>query len=407
MARADMSLNAKHTKIAGYIGYLTQALTINFAPLLFLTFVNTYGLTLTRISTLVAISFSVQLLTDAFEAKFASKLNTRATVVIGHILAVLGVTGYAYLPEIMPTPFIGLLICTVTSAVGAGIVEVLISPIIEACPTGEKSAAMSLLHSFYSWGQVGVVLLSTLFFTLVGIEHWRILSLIWAIIPATGAIAFTVVPIYELEADTLPTEERKKRSAGTSGLFFVFFTLMVCAGAAEMVMSQWASTFAESGLGISKTLGDLLGPCAFALLMGIARLIYAKSSEKINLDKFILVSAILCVVSYFIAALSPNPIISLVGCALCGLSVGVMWPGTYSLATARMSGVGVQMFALLALGGDLGCMIGPAAAGWFAGLFGDNLRISFLLASVFPIIIILLLCLWSRKNKSANKERKL
>ena len=399
-----MSLNAKHTKIAGYIGYLTQALTINYAPLLFLTFVNTYGLTLTKISTLVAISFSVQLLTDAFEAKFASKLNTRATVIIGHILAVLGVTGYAYLPDIMPTPFIGLLICTVTSAVGAGIVEVIISPIVEACPTGDKSAAMSLLHSFYCWGQVGVVLLTTLFFNLVGIGHWRILSCLWAIIPATGALAFSVVPIYTLEADAKSADTPKNGGHKVSGLFFVFFTLMVCAGAAEMVMSQWASTFAESGLGISKTLGDLLGPCAFALLMGIARVIYAKASDKINLDKFILISAILCVVSYFIAALSPHPVLSLVGCALCGLSVGVMWPGTYSLATSRMSGVGVQMFALLALGGDLGCMIGPAAAGWIAGLFGDNLRISFILASIFPIIIIALLCFGSKKNKSAKKD---
>ncbi len=393
-----MSLNAKHTKIAGYIGYLTQALTINFAPLLFLTFVNTYNLSLTKISTLVAISFSVQLLTDAFEAKFASRLNTRATVVTGHLLAVFGVTGYAYLPEIMPDPFIGLIICTTFSAIGAGIVEVLISPIIEACPTDGKSAAMSLLHSFYSWGQVGVVLLSTLFFKFVGIEHWRILACIWAIIPAAGAVAFALVPIYKLEADKDPHLKKKKRSVGGAGLLALFFTLMVCAGAAEMVMSQWASAFAESGLGISKTVGDLLGPCAFALLMGTARVIYAKFSDRIDLGKFILFSAVLCIVSYLIAALSPYPLLSLIGCALCGLSVGVMWPGTYSLATASMSGVGVQIFALLALGGDLGCIIGPAAAGWIAGLFSDNLRISFLLASIFPIIIISALCLHGRKK---------
>lgn len=402
-----MALNAKHTKIAGYIGYLTQALTINFAPLLFLTFTKLYDISLTAISTLVAISFSVQLMTDAFEAKFASRLNTRATVVIGHILAVIGITGYAYLPEIMPTPFVGLVICTTTSAIGAGIVEVLISPIIEACPTGGKSAAMSLLHSFYSWGQVGVVLLSTLFFNTAGIENWKILACIWAIIPATGALAFSFVPIYALEADENKAEKDKERSRGNSRLFALFFTLMVCAGAAEMVMSQWASTFAESGLGVSKTVGDLLGPCAFAFLMGTARIIYAKFSDRIDLRRFILASAVLCVISYLIAALSPHPIVSLVGCALCGLSVGVMWPGTYSLATANMSGVGVQIFALLALGGDLGCMIGPAAAGWIAGLFGDDLTISFLLAAIFPIIIISVLCLHGRRKKSGNKERKL
>lgn len=395
-----MTLTPTHTKLASYIGYLTQALTINFAPLLFLTFVDSYGISFAKISLLIAVSFGTQLLTDLFEAKFGSKLNTRATVIAAHLLAVLGMTGYAYLPEIMPTPFIGLLICVIVSAIGAGIVEVLLSPIVEACPTGNKSAAMSLLHSFYCWGQAGVVILSTLFFNLVGIEHWKLLACLWAIIPALGALAFSVVPIYKLEEDTTSTDEKKHRSPFSSKLFVLFFMLMLCAGAAEMAMSQWASTFAESGLNVSKTLGDLLGPCTFAILMGLARIGYAKFSKKIDLQKFIVFCSALCVAAYLTAALAPHPIISLLGCALCGLSVGVMWPGTYSLATQKIS-LGMQAFALLALGGDLGCIIGPAAVGWIAGFFGDDLKISFVISALFPLTIIMILILLKNKRKDS------
>ena len=400
-----MKLNAKHTKLASYVGYLTQALTINFAPLLFITFGDTYGISMTKISLLIAISFTVQLLTDAFEAKFSSRLNTRASVILAHVLAVVGMTGYAYLPDIMPTPFIGLLVCTTLSAIGAGIVEVLISPIVEACPTDGKSAAMSLLHSFYCWGLAGVVLLSTLFFEFVGIEHWRILACLWSIIPAVGALAFCFVPIYSLDADKENDEKKKgQRPVFTSKLFIVFFLLMVCAGAAEQAMSQWASTFAESGLGVPKAVGDLLGPCAFAVLMGGARVFYAKFSEKIDLRKFILISSFFCALSYFVAALAHTPMLALAGCALCGFSVGIMWPGTYSLATQRIHGIGTREFALLALGGDLGCIAGPSVAGWIAGLFGDDLKISFILCAVFPIVIMLTLLCY-RIGKTKRKEQ--
>ena len=396
-----MKLSSTHTKLASYVGYLTQALTINFAPLLFITFVNTYNISITKISLLIAISFFTQLMTDSFEAKFGSKLNMRATVVLAHIIAILGITGYAYLPDIMPTPFSGLVICVILSAIGAGIVEVVISPIVEACPTGGKSAAMSLLHSFYSWGQAGVVILSTIFFKFVGIEHWRILACLWAIIPAIGALAFCFVPIYTLAADKKSTSSNvKQASPFRSGTFVIFFLLMICSGASEMAISQWASTFAESGLGVSKAVGDILGPCCFAILMGVARVGYAKISDRIDLRKFILYSAMLCIISYLIAALSPNPVISLFGCALCGLSVGIMWPGTYSLATKTVPNMGLTAFAILAIGGDLGCMIGPAAAGFIAGLFNDNLKISFLLSAAFPITMLIILISYSKLKRN-------
>lgn len=404
-----MKLNSGHTVKASYIGYLTQAITINFSSLLFVNFEAQYGISLSKISLLIAVSFLTQLLGDAFEAKFSAHLNTRVCVVLAHVCAVVGMTGFAWLPDLLPDPFVGLMICVIISAIGGGIIEVLISPIVEACPTKEKSAAMSLLHSFYCWGLAGVVILSTLFFHFVGIEHWQILACLWAIIPAIGAVAFCFVPIYELpeeDSENTPaeTEGHRSRSLLRSGIFWCFFIIMFCAGAAEQAMSQWASAFAESGLGVSKSLGDLLGPCAFALFMGCTRLFYAKASAKLNLVRFITASSVLCIVAYLITALAPVPLVSLIGCALCGLSVGVMWPGTYSLATVKIPYGGVRMFALLAMAGDIGCLVGPTAAGWIADLCGNNLKVSFVISTIFPLLIIIL-CRAIYKTSGGKKKK--
>ena len=393
-----MKLTAQHTVRASYVGYLTQAITINFAPLLFITFENTYGISLGKISLLIAVSFLTQLTADAVWAKFSHSFNPRAGAILAHVCAVIGMTGFAWLPEVLPDPYIGLMLSVMIAAVGGGIIEVLISPIVEACPTDEKSSAMSLLHSFYSWGLAGVVLLSTLFFATVGIESWRILSCLWAIVPAIGAIAFCFVPIYELETPR-EDEEKGSRSLLRSGKFWIFFLMMFCAGASEQAMAQWASSFAESGLGVSKAVGDILGPCTFAILMGTSRVVYGKSGGKLNLRRFIVLSSILCIASYLIAALSPLPLLSLGGCALCGLSVGILWPGTYSLASAQIPFGGVRMFALLALAGDVGCLVGPTAAGWIAEAYGNNLKISFLISILFPVLILLMCYLGFRKSK--------
>ena len=393
-----MKLTAKHTIRASYVGYLTQAITINFAPLLFVTFEKTYGISLGKISVLIAISFFTQLSMDLLWARFPKAWNPRAGAILAHVLAVLGLTGFAYLPDLLPDPFFGLTLSVVLAAIGGGIVEVLISPIVEACPTDDKSSAMSLLHSFYSWGLAGMVLLSTLFFALIGIEHWRILSCLWAIVPAIGAVAFCFVPLFPLDAPRENTNHEGAPSLLRSGLFWIFFVMMVCAGAAEQAMGQWASSFAESGLGVTKALGDILGPCLFAVLMGIARVVYGRSGGRISLRRFATVSSLLCIVSFLIAALSPYPLLSLVGCALCGLSVGILWPGTYSLASARIPYGGLRMFALLALAGDVGCLMGPALAGWIAEAFGNNLRISFLFCILFPILILWMLYLGFREK---------
>ncbi len=399
-----MSLTARHTVRASYIGYLTQAITINFAPLLFVTFEETYGISLGKIGLLIGISFLIQLICDGLAAKFSNKINTRAAVIVAHLCAVVGMTGFAYLPDLLPDPYVGLIISVSIAAVGGGIIEVFISPIVEAAPTENKSGEMSLLHSFYSWGLAGVALLSTVFFTFVGIEHWRVLSCLWAIVPAIGALAFCFVPIYELDSND-GGESKGGGSLFRSGLFWIFFIMMFSAGAAEQAMSQWASNFAQTGLGVSKTLGDLLGPFSFAVLMGLARVGYGKSGGRIKLVRFIVISAALCIVAYLIAALSPYPLLSLVGCALCGLATGIMWPGTYSLASAKMPYGGVRMFALLAMAGDLGCLSGPTAAGWIAEAFGNKLQISFLISIIFPVLILLMVFLGSGKWKKEKNKR--
>ncbi len=392
-----MKLTARHTVRAAYIGYLTQAITINFAPLLFVTFEETYNISLGKIGLLIGISFLTQLLSDVILAKISSHLNTRAMAVIAQICAVVGMTGFAYMPSLFPDPYIGLMLATVIAALGGGIIEVFISPMVEAAPIENKSGVMSLVHSFYCWGLAGVVLLSTLFFKFVGIEHWRLLACLWAIIPALGAVVFCFVPIYELN-ETID-ERDKDRSIFRSSEFWLLFIIMFCAGAAEQAMGQWASTFAETGLGVDKWLGDLLGPCAFAVLMGTTRVLYGSSGGKISLRGLMKLSAILCAGIFIVVAISPYPWVSLLGCALCGLTVGVMWPGTLSLAAGRLPYGGVQMFAFLAMAGDIGCLIGPTSAGWIAEAAGNDLQVSFLVSAIFPLIMFITICICFRKNK--------
>lgn len=396
-----MKLNANHTVAACFAGAMIQAIVINLPPLLYLTFEHEFGISLSKISLLIAISFVTQLLMDFTASKFPSLFNNRAMVVIGQMCSACGLLGMALLPYIMP-PYVALIIATTVAAFGGGIIEVMGNPIIEACPVKNKNRILSFMHSCYCWGLVLTVLLSTLFFKLVGIEHWRMLFCLWAILPAINAIAFVFVPLAPMES--APAVMNKKNSVFRTFTFWAFFMLMLCAGASEMTMTQWASSFAETGLNVDKSTGDLLGPCAFAVLMGLARVIYAKFSTKLNLSKFMLVSAVICVISYLITALSPYPILSLVGCAVCGFSVGIMWPGTLCMATERIPNGGVKMFALLALAGDAGCTLGPTTAGWIAEAFGDNLKISFIFSTVFPSLIIALVTVLLIQQRKKRKS---
>lgn len=390
-----MTFTFKHTKYAAYIGYITQAIVNNLSTLLFVSFQKEFSLSLDKISLLITVNFAVQIITDLAAAKGVDKIGYRSACIAAHIAAVIGLLGYAFLPFVI-SPFLGLMISSAVCAVGGGLTEVVISPVVEALPGDEKTSAMSMLHSFYCWGQVLVVIASTVYFNAAGIENWRFLPIIWAFVPLINIFLFMKVPIRELCEDTVPVPLKK---LFTVKIFWLFLVLMICAGASELAMSQWASLFAEEGLGVNKTLGDLLGPCAFAVLMGLSRTFFGFFGSKINLKKFIFASGILCVFSYLVAVFSPLPIISLLGCALCGLSVGIMWPGTYSLAAKYYPEGGTAMFAILALAGDVGCLSGPTITGMVANS-QNNMKAGLFSAAAFPIILLVgILLLRGKKVK--------
>lgn len=388
----------RKTIYACFTGYIVQAVINNFVPLLFLTFQSTYGIPLSRITMLVTINFGLQLLVDLVSVSFVDRIGYRASMVIAHILSGAGLILLAVLPEVTADPFLGIFLAVMIYAVGGGLLEVLVSPVVEACPSDNKEKAMSLLHSFYCWGHVAVVLFSTVFFRVFGIENWKILACVWALIPLCNTIAFTKVPMGSL------MEEGDKgmsiKELAGQKIFWVFMLMMLCAGASEQAVSQWASTFAEKGLGVSKTLGDLAGPMAFAVLMGASRAFYGKYGDKINLERFMAGGSLLCAGAYLCISLVQNPVIALAGCAVCGLSVGIMWPGTFSKAAAALPRGGTALFALMALAGDLGCSGGPTVAGMVSSHFGDDLKKGILAAVIFPLLLLagIFLCSGQKKN---------
>ena len=387
------------TVTACFVGYIVQAIVNNFVPLLFLTFQKTYGIPLSQITLLVTFNFGIQLLVDLLSVTFVDKIGYRATMVIAHVTAALGLILLTILPEVMPSAFLGIVIAVMVYAIGGGLLEVVVSPVVEACPSDNKEKAMSMLHSFYCWGHVGVVILSTLFFRAAGIENWKIMALFWALIPIFNAVVFTRVPIASLIAEG--ETGMKLRELFKQRIFWVLLIMMICAGASEQGVSQWASAFAEQGLGISKTAGDLAGPMMFAILMGLSRAFYGKYGDRIDLDRFMIASCGLCIVSYLGVSLLPVPGLSLVFCALCGLSVGIMWPGTFSKASSALPRGGTAMFALLALGGDVGCGGGPTVVGFVSGALGDNLKLGILAGVAFPILLLIGIFLCAKNRKRA------
>ncbi|MBO6092598.1 MAG: MFS transporter [Oscillospiraceae bacterium] len=381
-----MEKNYNKTIVACFVGYIVQAIVNNFVPLLFLTFQRSYHIPLSQITLLVTINFAVQLLVDLLSVTFVDKIGYRASMILAHAFSAVGLVLLTILSEALPDPFVGILCAVILYAIGGGLLEVVVSPVVEACPSENKEKAMSMLHSFYCWGHVGVVVFSTLFFSLVGIAHWKLMALIWALVPLYNMCVFFKVPMAPLLADgetgmNLLELFREK-------LFWLFLVMMICAGASEQAVSQWASTFAEKGLGISKTAGDLAGPMAFAVLMGSSRAFYGKYGDRIDLSRFMIGSSLLCILSYLCISLSPSPVFSLIGCAVCGLSVGIMWPGSFSKASASLPRGGTAMFALLALGGDVGCSGGPTLVGMVSSALGDDLKRGILAGIIFPILLL-------------------
>lgn len=394
-----MRKNYQRTLKACYLGFITQAIAANFAPLLFLKFHADYGISLGRIALISTAFYFTQLVVDVFCARFVDKIGYRKSVVASEVTSVLGLVGLAFIPDLGADPFAGIIACVIVYAIGSGLIEVLCSPIVEACPFDHKEAVMSLLHSFYCWGSVGVILLSSLFFTALGIGSWRVLACVWALIPLYNIYNFATCPIEHL------TEEGKGMTIAQlfrTPLFWVSILLMVCAGASEMSMAQWASAYTEAALGFSKSIGDLIGPCLFAVTMGVSRVIYGKYGEKIDLNRYMIASGILCLCCYLLASLSSNPVLGLIGCVFCGFSVGIMWPGTISITSPRLPQGGTALFAFLAMAGDLGGAFGPSLVGTVSQQAGDSLQTGMLAGCVFPLVLIVSLLLLGR---SAAKQR--
>jgi len=363
-------LTYKHTLYASYLGYITQAIVNNLPPLLFIVFSRDFDISLSQIGLLISLNFGVQIATDLVCAKLLDRIGYRIAAVVAHALGAAGLFLMGVLPFVMD-PYLGITIAMVVNAVGGGMIEVLISPIVESLPGDRKAAAMSLLHSFYCWGQMAVVLLSTAYFTTIGLSGWPWLTAAWALVPLFNMFFFMKVPLCALVEDG---QGMSLKALFSKGVFWLMLILMVTAGASELAMSQWASLFAEVGLNVSKTMGDLLGPCAFAVLMGGARVYFGSRGAHLPLEGILAGSAALCVVSYLVAVFSPLPVVSLIACAVTGLSVGAMWPATVSLSARNFPQGGTAMFAMLAVAGDIGCSSGPGLVGWVASRAEEGLH---------------------------------
>lgn len=379
-----------------YLGYIVQGIINNVNPILFVTYQQRLGVSLELISLLIILNFGTQMVVDTVAAKYVDRIGHRLCMVLAHVFSVLGLVSITILPLVLPGAVVGLGIATVLNGIGGGLLEVLVSPIVEAVPGEEKEQAMSLLHSFYCWGCVGFIAISTLLLRVLGSERWYFLPLIWAVLPAINTFVFMKVPILRMveEGQELPV-----RKLFCMKIFWLLVILMLCAGASEMGMSQWSSYFAELGLGVDKTLGDLLGPCFFCILMGLARTYYGKAGSNMDLHKFIKGSCLLCVISYLLAVFAPHPLLGLLGCGLCGLSIAILWPGTFSIAARTCKAGGTALFALLALAGDVGCAAGPQVVSLVSGFAPEyGLKAGLLAAIVFPIVLMITLTVLERET---------
>ena len=413
----EKTQNFKSTVFACYRGYITQGIVNNLSPLFFVLFQNKFGISYSLISALILCNFVTQVITDMLSVKYVDRIGYRKSAVIAHALAFLGLVMQGTLPNVLPAPYVGLVLATIVNGVGGGLIEVIISPIVDSCPGDAKASAMSLLHSFYCWGQVGVVLITTLLLRLIGENLWFIIPILWSLLPLYNLFRFLKVPLMP----TVPEEEKTPlKTLFTSKIFLVALLLMLCAGASELAMSQWSSLFAERALGVTKVIGDLLGPCLFAVFMGIGRTIYGVWGEKIHLTGAMVFCAALCILCYLGTALFENPWLSLLSCALCGFSVSLMWPGTFSLTSAAYPKGGTAMFGILAVLGDVGCSVGPALMGAVSGAVSGNANIAaafpnltadqlglksgMLFSAVFPAFILIGVLLLTRFHKAENKK---
>ena len=378
-------LSFEHTKTACYLGSISQSIVCGFLPLLFVIFNQDYGIPLAKVTLFATINFVIQLIMDFTSLFYIDRVSYRKTIVVAHLLAA---GGFLFLGIVAPrvqNTYLAVLFSVMLFSAGGGLFEVLLSPIIEGCPSKNKAATMSMLHSMFAFGSIGVILLTNLLLFIFGKNNWHYIAIIWALIPFANAIYFLIVPINKIVDNNERTplfKLFKKKS------FLVFILIMFCSGASEIAMSQWASAFAESSLGVSKVMGDILGPCIFASMMALSRVLYSKLADRINLAKYLLACGFLTVACFLTAALSPVKIMALLACGFCGFTVGIMWPGTVSLTAKTYPMGGAAMFGVMALAGDIGCTSGPTLVGFVASAFGGELRMGLLISSIFPILLV-------------------
>ena len=394
-----MRRNNRYTLFACYFGYISQAIINNLLPLLFVTLQNQFHLSVTQIGFMVTYNFAMQIVVDLLAAKYADRVGYRTCMVLAHIACAAGIAGLSFLPFLLSNAYAGLLICITVYAIGGGLIEALVGPIVQALPLERKESAIGILHSFYCWGHACVVVLTTLFFQIAGTERWQIVCLLWALVPAANLVLCTICPMYQLSQGE---ETHTFRSIFGNKLFWLFVLLMVCSGASEHAMVQWPAFFAEESLHVPKAVGDLLGPCMFALLMGITRAVYGAFGDRFPLQKILIVAGILCAGSYLLAVFSPLPLLSLIGCGFCGLCVGLMWPGVFNLCAKYCAG-STAIFAFLAVAGDLGCSLGPSVVSTFAERLGGQLKGGLFAATIFPVLLSIgVISLRKAKNSADN-----
>ena len=387
------------TKIASYVGFVVQAVINNFLPILFIVFQNVYGLSYEKLARIIVFNFATQIIVDMCVPKIISALGYRKCAVMCQGLAALGLMMLGILPNIMENTYFAIIMSVMVYAFGSGLMEVALSPLVEGLPSKNKRGSMAILHSFYCWGQAFTVIVTTALVLGFGFKNWTYVPLVWASIPFFNMFAFLKVPIIE-------PDKTEKRDGLLNLLrndkFRLYMIMMLCAGAAEVAMAQWASLFAQNALGVSKVVGDLAGPCAFAVFMGTGRIWYALAAKKVSFKKTIIVMSIGACICYMMVAICNVAAVSLVFCAICGFTVSIAWPGIYSAGAVAFPKASAVMYSVFAMCGDTGCALGP----WLIGIIADNLglNIGFAAASIFPIGMILSAVLLLKKDCKSTKK---
>lgn len=381
------------TKITCYIGYVVQAVINNFLPILFIVFQDIYGLGYEKLARLIAVNFITQIITDFLTPKIVNKIGYRKAIILCQAAATTGLLMLGILPRFVSNVYPVIIFSIIVYAFGSGLIEVLFSPVIEHLPIDNKSGNMSLLHSFYCWGQAFTIIVTTALVSFFGYKGWANIPLVWAVLPFIDMLLFIKAPIVEPKEDE---KEQGFKELFKNRKFKLYMLMMLCAGASEIAMAEWASMFAQQSLGVSKVIGDLTGPCLFAIFMGLGRIWYAAVSNKISFTKAIIVLNSICAVCYLGVAFCKISVLALVFCAVCGFTVSISWPGIYSLGAETFPKGNAVMYSTFALCGDMGCCLGPWVLGFVAEFFGLNA--GFAVATVFPITMVATALLVNKKD---------